>query len=133
MRRLLLSLALAGLLIGAFWALDAHAVSGPCRGRTVPGLIACAVNRWSVPGGLPKARSVAWCESHFDPQATSPDGRWRGVYQLGTDEFYGWGRSFPMMWSWFSRPHNVHKARQNVFVAIRHVHATGSWSGWSCA
>lgn len=97
-------------------------------------MIVCVEDRWPVPGGSQKALAVAWCESRFDPQAISPSGEYHGVYQLGLSEFYGWGKEFPAMWSdWFSRPHNIHKARQNVMVALRWVHRTQSWSPWSCA
>jgi hypothetical protein len=90
--------------------------------------IDCAVNHWSVPGGRRKAKSVARCESGFNPRARYTDHL--GVYQ-----------HVSRYWPARFRAHRVHgwhmhssvfNARSNVVVSIRMAHA-GGWGPWACA
>lgn len=89
-------------------------------------VIACAVARWPVPGGLQQALSVAKCESGFRPRA-----EYRGhigIYQHR--DIYWMAR-----WRKWGAPHDLsrdpHNARSNIIVSIRMAHEAG-WGAWSC-
>jgi hypothetical protein len=91
----------------------------------VKDLIACAVARWSVPGGVDKALSVAQCEHGF--QWYSPPGDpYVGVYQhsaaLWPDRAAAYGFA----------GYDARNGRANIMVAIQYAHDHG-WGAWSCA
>lgn len=134
------SLALALILLTPAVA-GAHHKRGPCQvhwqkpwvqhhdTRPVADLIRCAARRWSVPGGVSKALSVAACESGRRPDATNTP--YLGVYQHAS---YYW----PARASKFLRPrwgirHGIFNARAQAIVSIRMAHSMGSWWPWSCA
>lgn len=96
--------------------------------RDVKATIRCAARRWHVPGGYPKARSVARCESGFN-EHNSYAGH-DGVYQHDRRYWPGRFRRFRVR-GWRMHP-SVFNARSNVVVSIRMAHA-GGWSPWSCA
>jgi hypothetical protein len=87
-------------------------------------LIRCAVHRWSVPGGAPKALSIANRESNFQPKAYNSYSGASGIYQHlrrywpGRASVYGF-----QGWSAFN-------ARANIMVSIRMVHRLSSWQPW---
>lgn len=110
--------------------------------RRVRGLIRCAVRRWSVPGGAPKAIAVARCESSLWPWANG-DGN-LGVFQH-RDRYWRARVRALLRERWFSRRHweridrdatvypgAAYLARANVLVAVRMAHRSG-WGAWSCA
>jgi len=115
------------LLLG--FATPAVALEGPCKKLDVPSTIRCAVDRWPVPGGKAKALDVAWCESRYDPKATT--GKYHGVFQIGYSEWYSWLDRFPVMRDTWVR--GIFHGRSNVLVAIRTVHRMHSWKPWACA
>lgn len=103
--------------------------------------IDCAVDVWSVPGGLSAAVSVAQCESGADLLDRSRDGH-SGTYQQAT-RYWGERRSgynravgsaldvMGPRWDG-SFDTSVFNARANVLVSIRMAHF-GGWDGWGCA
>jgi hypothetical protein len=131
----------------------AKAASGPCSDpvynvkpsmgtakvqHKVRLLIGCAVDRWPVDGGLPKALAVADCESSFWPWANA-NGNYgvfqqRGAYwvdRVGSYLHRDWWTS-----TQWKRLHTVpagpYLARANVILSIRMAH-NGGWGPWSCA
>lgn len=91
--------------------------------------IAWATEKWSVPGGLSKAVSVADCESGLRATAVSPSGTYKGVYQQSKDYWPGRHRAAP---SWLNLAPSVFNARSNIIVSI--LMARGGWSDWAgCA
>lgn len=112
-----------------FVASPAQAIEGPCKDMSVKRTIRCAAHRWPVPGGVPKALDVAWCESRFNPKAIH-EGRHFGVYQIGLEEWDSWLDFYPTMRDHWVR--GILNGRSNVLVAIRTVHRIG-WKPWSCA
>ncbi len=99
--------------------------------RRVTALIACAVDRWPVPGGLAEALNVADCESSFWPWSNNGHGDF-GVYQISS--WPARAKTY-LKHRWFPRhpfPPRWSKARANVFVGIRWAHLANSWSAWSC-
>jgi len=110
--------------------------------RIVKRLIRCAVERWPVPGGAPKAIAVAECESSLWPWAIGGDNL--GVYQHKAAYWQGRVRAL-LRERWFSarqwaridqdateHPGAAFVARANVLVAVRMASA-GGWGPWSCA
>lgn len=110
--------------------------------KKVKALIRCAVDRWSVPGGVSKALSIADCESSFWPWARGYDNL--GVFQHKDDYWLSRVDHF-LKRSWFPdhQWERIHRdarlypgaaflARANVIIAIRMAHSSG-WGAWSCA
>ncbi len=103
--------------------------------RRTRALIACAVRRWPVAGGLAKALEVARCESGFRPRAYSQGNA--GVYQQRIVYWASRARAllkprwFPRHWP-ERREHGWFNARANVVLSIRMAHRSG-WSAWACA
>jgi hypothetical protein len=102
----------------------------------VRGLIRCAVARWPVPGGAPKAQSVASCESSYYPFAY-----YNGNY--GTFQVRSWRTHVHsyLKARWFndaqwdrirSSEKGAFVARANVLLAVRWASRAG-WSAWSCS
>ncbi len=128
---------------------ERHASRGPCDEERwlritpkewthslVAGLIRCAVARWPVPGGAPKAIATWDCESSL--YAWAHNGGNLGVAQISawTDRARAWLRR-----AWFNRfqarrvfgeSSGAYVARANVLAGVRWAHFQG-WSAWSCA
>jgi hypothetical protein len=109
---------------------------GPCDleradGETVRGhsrrLIRCAAERWEVPGGARTAICIAEAESHLDPEATSADGTYVGLFQHSAeawpDRYAEWTRP---AWQLDESPLS---GRTNAIVTMRMVNADG-WGPW---
>ena len=105
--------------------------------RKVRGLIRCAVDRWSVPGGATTATRIASCESGLWPWAVG--GNNYGVYQHAAPYWFDRVHRY-LRAAWFNdhqwdrlttRPSGAFIARANVIVAVRMAHA-GGWGPWSC-
>ncbi len=107
----------------------ALALEGPCQDMSVKRTITCAAKRWPVPGGPAKARQVAWCESRYNPRAVN--GRFKGVFQIGDDEWGNWLSKYPVMAETWVK--GILHGRSNVLVAVRTAHRIGSWKPWTCA
>jgi hypothetical protein len=78
------------------------------------------------------AISVGNCESGFNRHANS--GTYKGIYQLGTDEFNSFQHQGPRWVDREFRQHNygIFSARGNILAAFAHAHDHG-WGAWSCA
>jgi hypothetical protein len=87
-------------------------------------LIRCAAHHWSVPGGAPKALSIANRESHFRPRAYNSYSGAAGIYQHLRRYWPGRARTYGF------RDWSVFNARANIIVTMRMVHRLGSWSPW---
>jgi hypothetical protein len=95
-------------------------------------MIRCAVQRWWVPGGSAKAICVAKRESGLVPTASSPTGRYLGLFQHSAA---AWGDRY-LEWThkvWRLKP-NALNGRTNTVVTVRMVHAYGwaPWAGTGC-
>lgn len=89
--------------------------------------IRCAAAKWDPPGGVPKAMSVAECESHY--YAYAVNGSYRGVYQHSIQYWPDRVRNAP---DWLDLATSVFNARSNVIVSI--LAAQGGWGAWAgCA
>ena len=112
---------------------------GPCAlirngGETVQDfsarLITCAAATWSVPGGAHRAICIARRESGLVPHATSPNGRYLGLFQHSAKYWPGryddWTKP-----DWQLRTSALN-GRTNAVVTIRMVHGIGRWvtAGW---
>lgn len=98
---------------------DWHTVQG------VKDLIACAVQKWSVPGGVEKALAVAQCEHGF--QWYSPPGASHiGVYQHSATYWPDRAKAYGF------EGYDARNGRANIMVAIQYAHQYG-WGAWSCA
>lgn len=91
-------------------------------------IIACAVERWDVNGGLDKALCIAIAESDLNPEAVSADGSYLGLYQHGAD-------AWPDRYSTWTRAaweldESALSGRTNAIVTIRMVSENG-WGGWA--
>lgn len=110
-------------------------------------LIACAIKKWPVPGGLAKALDVAYCESgdnlwpwsfYDEPGDGAPFGC-AGVFQQNTKYWVARVHEF-LKPQWFSKSEwknlltqrGAYNARANVLVSIQMAHR-GGWGPWSCA
>lgn len=137
--------------IAVLAALPAHAVTpGAATPRAVPGpcalakadgeaiqdfsrrMIACAAERWPVPGGAEKAICIAERESGLIPTAQSPTGQYLGLFQHSAA---AWGERY-LEWTrpiWELKP-NALNGRTNAVVTIRMVNAEGwgPWAGVGC-
>ena len=90
-------------------------------------LIRCAAARWEVPGGAATAICIAEAESHLDPEATSPDGTYVGLYQHSAE-------AWPERYEEWTRPgwrldESPLSARTNAIVTLRMVNEDG-WGAW---
>lgn len=102
------------------------------------GLIRCAVRRWPVEGGAPKAISVFECESSLFPWASSNGNLGIGQLRFWTDRVgrYLRGRWFnDAQWHRIHTvPHGAFVARANVIVSVRLAHSGwGPWEAGKCA
>jgi hypothetical protein len=137
LRTFAVSMLLAGsaLAVPAAWAQD----PGPCPLRRqadetvrqhMKELIRCAAHRWPVAGGAAKAICVAERESGLDPKATSPDGRFLGLYQhqrkYWRPRYEEWTKP---AWQLSDSPF---VGRTQAIVTMRMVNA-GSWAPWKGA
>lgn len=91
--------------------------------------IRCAVGKWSVPGGVHEALSIAKCESGLDEHARL--GQFSGVYQQGSSWWRGRFRHYNPHHGFRLSP-SIWNARSNVVISIRMMHAVGT-GPWSCA
>lgn len=91
----------------------------------------CAVDRWSVPGGLSKFIDVGMCESGFNRFASN-GGNYLGLYQhaasayvsrINTYDPPSWDRHLSTRWT---------NSRGQLVMTARMVHDLG-WSPWTCA
>lgn len=98
--------------------------------REVRMTIRAAVHRWHVAGGVPKAMSVARCESGFEARAYNPSSGAAGVFQQLAR--YWRGRQNRYDSHRWHLGESVFNARANVIVSIRQAHQAG-WGAWSCA
>lgn len=91
-------------------------------------LIRCAAERWEVPGGPRRAVCIAEAESHLDPEATSPDGSYVGLFQHSAE-------AWPERYAAWTRPaweldESPLSGRTNAIVTMRMVNARG-WGAWA--
>ena len=130
-----------GLLITVVPAAGAHHVPGPCdfhRGEleTVRqhsrAQIRCAVDLWTVPGGVATALCIARRESGLIPWAESGDGLNKGLFQQHVDFWDG-------NYDTYTRPlwrlrRAILSGRTNAIVSIRMAHTIGwgPWGGRDC-
>jgi len=133
------ALALASVILVAP-PVSAHHRAGPCDADRVAGetiqhfmkrKIGCAVDLFGpVPGGADRAICIANRESGLIPTATSSTGLYLGLYQHSAaawpDRYAKWTEP-----SW-QLADDALNGRTNAIVAIRMVHATGTWkaAGW---
>lgn len=91
-------------------------------------LIRCAAERWEVPGGAERATCIARAESHLNPEATSPDGAYLGLFQHSAeawpDRYRDWTRP-----AW-GLDESALSGRTNAIVTMRMVNASG-WGPWA--
>lgn len=97
----------------------------------VVNLIECTARVLETTGGPEKAKSVAACESGYNPKAYNATGCGGagcvGIFQHIRSAWYR--RAALYGYAGYS-PFN---ARANIWVSLRMVKAQGSWSGWACA
>jgi hypothetical protein len=118
----------------------AHHLPGPCDFHRRVGestahvsmrRIVCAVDRFGpVRGGATRAVCIARRESGLDPTATSPTGRYLGLFQHDRDLWPGRFETYTRRrWELSNRARN---GRTNAIVTIRMVAAIGGWkaAGW---
>ena len=91
-------------------------------------LIRCAAERWEVPGGPRRAVCIAEAESHLDPEATSADGSYVGLFQHSAE-------AWPERYAAWTRPaweldESPLSGRTNAIVTMRMVNAQG-WGAWA--
>jgi hypothetical protein len=91
-------------------------------------LIECAVARWPVPGGAPRAICIARRESGLIPWASSATGQYLGLFQQSAA---GWPERFDA-WTQpaWELKNNALNGRSNAIVTIRMVNADG-WGAWA--
>jgi hypothetical protein len=95
--------------------------------------IGCAVQHWSVSGGLAQALCIARRESGLRARAENPTSSASGVYQMLDSTWRSWrfGALAP-----FARrmelSTNVFHARANVLIGIQAAHRWG-WGPWGYA
>lgn len=91
----------------------------------------CAVDHWSVYGGLSKFIAVGSCESGWYRFANN-GGNYLGLFQHSASAWYYRTRSYiPIKWRWgqWDRWTN---SRAQIIVTARMVHM-GGWGPWTCA
>jgi len=91
-------------------------------------LIRCAAERWEVPGGARTAICIAEAESHLDPEATSANGAYVGLFQHSAE-------AWPERYAEWTRPgweldESPLSGRTNAIVTMRMVNADG-WGAWA--
>jgi hypothetical protein len=93
-------------------------------------LITCAAEVWTVPGGADRAVCIATRESGLTPTASSPKGRYRGLFQHSAK--YWPGRYEEWTKAGWDLRRSAFNARTNAIVTIRMVHGIGRWvtAGW---
>lgn len=105
---------------------------GPCTHiERVPVLIECVWDRFNLDDPQ-HAKSVAWCESRYNPHAVNGD--YKGLYQHDVDywdkRFHDKIKTHTLRNSWDLSP-SIWNARTQAIVTALMVR-TGSWSPWSC-
>ena len=93
-------------------------------------LITCATANWPVPGGAKRAICIARRESGLIPTATSPGGRYLGLFQHAKAYWPSRFKRFvPAAWHLST---SALSGRSNAIVTMRMVRALGGWkaSGW---
>lgn len=98
--------------------------------KEIRSTIACAQERWPVPGRTPKALAVARCESGPDLKDPGHDA-YLGTFQHSARYWPARYRNLAPDWSKALSPDGVNP-RSNVVIAIRLAHI-GGWGPWSCA
>ena len=107
-----------------------NAGSSTWTSREVRQTIRCAVTKWSVPGGLTTAISIALCESGVDLQDWYIGDGYAGTMQQSVIYWRDRRQHYrPPGWKLQRSPA---QPRANVIVSIRMAHGSG-WSAWSCA
>lgn len=97
-------------------------------------LIRCVWRRFEPGyGGVPKALSVARCESGFRPDAVGGDnlGLFQHKARYWPVRFHNLIERFPLRRSWGLSP-SAFNGRTNAIVTALYVRRWG-WSAWSCA
>jgi hypothetical protein len=118
---------------------SAARVPGPCAlvrayGEAIQDfsirLITCAADKWPVEGGAEKAICIADRESGLIPTASSPTGKYVGLFQHSAADWprrYGeWTRP---AWQLKENPYN---GRTAAIVTIRIANTEG-WAAWAGA
>jgi hypothetical protein len=93
--------------------------------------IACAVGAYGpVKGGITRAICIARRESGLVPSASSPKGRYLGLYQHSAT-YWPWRFDTYTQPSW-SLSTSALSGRSNAIVTVRMVHSLGGWrpAGW---
>jgi hypothetical protein len=90
----------------------------------------CVLQRWPVPGGLTKFRSVIGCESGWWRLAYNALGPFVGLAQHALTSWFDRVRSYRPTW-WELRP-NWRNSRTQIVVTALMVRAQG-WGPWACA
>lgn len=93
--------------------------------------IACAVGAYGpVKGGVKRAICIARRESGLVPSASSPKGRYLGLYQHSAT-YWPWRFDTYTHPSW-SLSTSALSGRSNAIVTVRMVHSLGGWrhAGW---
>lgn len=92
--------------------------------KKVPGMIGGLATRYGL--SVSKSRSVAKCESGYNPNAYNPAGPWAGVYQQDTDYW-------PQRAKRFGHPgESVFDPYANIDVSLKMARSMG-WQHWACA
>jgi len=97
------------------------------RPLSIPELIDAAAYRWGVSAA--RMRCIAWRESSYRPWVTSPDGRYRGLWQFSRSTFE-WGArnaGYPADWNLAYDP--VVSTEVALWV-ITHPLQGGGWGHW---
>ena len=91
----------------------------------------CAVEKWSVPGGLSEFLSIGQCESGWNRWASNA-GRYLGLFQHAASAYVSriraytppsWDRALSERWP---------NSRGQIVMSARMMHANGT-GAWSCA
>ena len=94
-------------------------------------VIGCAAAKWTVPGGATRAICIARHESGLVPKATSPGGKYLGLFQHSATY---WPRRYER-WTWtgWNLRTSALSGRTNAIVAVRMAHGLGGWrrAGWT--
>ncbi len=91
----------------------------------------CVLNRWPVPGGWTTFDRVADCESHWWRFASN-GGRFVGLFQHMASAWPGRVADY-MPDGWKVGPwQRWENSRSAIVTTARMVHASWSWSAWSC-
>ena len=110
---------------------DLHAEDGETVTQLAARTIRCAVRRLGpVPGGPTRAICIADRESGLDPEAVSPSGQYRGLFQHALT-YWAWRYDTFTREIW-ELPERILHGRTNAIVTIRMVGRYGTWAdaGW---